>query len=547
MMKKKVLVIGLDGATLDIIKPLADNGRLPNFSRLMREGSYGVLKSTIPPVTPCAWTSFATGKDPSKHGLYDFTLYEGDPEKQTNVNRTFAKAKSLWRILTENGKRSIVIDVPFTYPPEEINGCIIAREFSPSGKNCAYPRSLYGYLKKNGFIKKAPAELNEVHRHDNARNRVDRKVISKIEAKRISAEKIAKNFRELTEGVDRNIRLCRQLMAEEEWDLFVAVFMSADHAGHSFWGDKGKVHKVYEKLDEAVGMLFRFAGPETLKLIISDHGFTSVPYAFNINEWLCSKGFLDKKIDIPYQDTRKRLRKVLKKIRDDAAERRRGRKYKFKKFKFILNTDYSKSRAYLQSFTSYGVRINLKKRDDRGIVGADEYRPMREYLIKELSRLNHPLTGKKLFEHVLKKEEVYAPGPFGTDPAPDIFLLTEGMETALDGKFDRDARVFKKTVKGYGFHHIDGILFVEGEDIKNGRISNAGITDIAPTILHILGIPIPADMDGRVLKEIFSDSSEARKKDVRHGAAATARQRREIYPDSDDEDVRAKLAALGYL
>ena len=102
---RKVFVIGLDGATLDIIKPLAKEGKLPNFAKLMKTGSYGILKSAIPPITPCAWTSFATGKHPSKHGLYDFNHMEGDPLKQKSVNRTFIRAKSIWKI--PNGKYGV--------------------------------------------------------------------------------------------------------------------------------------------------------------------------------------------------------------------------------------------------------------------------------------------------------------------------------------------------------------------------------------------------------------------------------------------------------
>src|SRR3990167_10880043 len=116
--KTRVLVIGLDGATFEIIRPMVKGGKLPNFARLMREGSFGPLKSSMPPITPCAWTNFATGKNPSKHGIYDLEFYKSDPEKGKIINRTFVMAKPLWKLLTEAGKRSVVIDVPFTYPPE---------------------------------------------------------------------------------------------------------------------------------------------------------------------------------------------------------------------------------------------------------------------------------------------------------------------------------------------------------------------------------------------------------------------------------------------
>ena len=127
---------------------------LPNFARLMKKGAFGPLKSTMPPITPCAWTSFATGKDPSKHGLYDFGLHEGDPDKKKNVNSTFIKSKPIWTLLSEAGKKSIVLDVPLTYPPEEISGMMVSRVMAPPGKNCTYPKGLYRTLRKKDFIKK---------------------------------------------------------------------------------------------------------------------------------------------------------------------------------------------------------------------------------------------------------------------------------------------------------------------------------------------------------------------------------------------------------
>src|SRR3989338_1841270 len=363
-MGNKVFVIGLDGATLEIIRPLAEKGRLPNFSRLMKEGSFGILKSTIPPITPCAWTSFATGKDPSKHGLYDFNLHEGDPENTKGVNRTFVKAKSLWKILSEAGKRSIVIDVPLTYPPEEINGYMISRVMAPQKKNCAYPKSVYRRLSEDGFIEKKEDHILEKHGIRKAgvkasAKKSPRRLNGKM-LRRLRTERIRQNFKEIIRAIDKNMALCEAFMKREQWDFFMIVFMSADHAGHSFWHDKVKMRKIYQKLDEAIGEIFRLAGPETIKFIMSDHGFTSIGDSFNINEWLYDRGLLSKKIGIPYKDSMKELKKFLRQ-KNNVAGRRRCRK--LKKFRYMLQTDYSKSKAYLQSGTSYWIQINLKRRD----------------------------------------------------------------------------------------------------------------------------------------------------------------------------------------
>ena len=159
----RVFVIGLDGATFERIEPMVREGKLPTFARLMKEVSYGPLKSTMPPITPCAWPSLATGKDPSKHGLFDFQHYEGDPQSAKRVNSSFLKAKSLWKILTEAGKRSIVIDVPITYPPYEINGIMVSRVMAPLDKNPTYPKSFFYTLRRKGFITKPERRIEDMH------------------------------------------------------------------------------------------------------------------------------------------------------------------------------------------------------------------------------------------------------------------------------------------------------------------------------------------------------------------------------------------------
>lgn len=547
----RALVIGLDGATFEIISPMVKKGKLPNFARLMREGSFGPLKSSMPPITPSAWTSFATGKDPSKHGLYDFNLHEGNPEKKKSVNRTFVKAKSLWKILTEAGKKSVVIDVPLTYPPEEISGALISRVMAPPKKNCVYPKSLYYTLRKKGFIQKAKRKVAEEHGAEDA-NREKRekekknpKKISKAGLKKLRRERTKKAFKNMEGEIDKNLKLAEWFMKKESWDFFMMVFMSADHAGHTFWRDQAKVRKIYEKLDEALGRLFELADKDTKKFIMSDHGFTSIPYSFNINEWLHRKGLLHKKLDIPSKESMKELRGLLK----IQKERNKGQKKrnKLSKFRYRIKTDYAKSQAYLQSGTSYGVRINLEGRDTTGIVKAEDYASFRDYLIAEFKKIRLPLTGKKVFSHILKKEEVYSESPLGTNPSPDIFLLTPDMKIMLEGQFTQVAKIFGKTSRGYGFHHTHGIFFAEGKDIKSLRLSSTNITDIAPTILHALGVSIPDDLDGRVLTEIFEPGSRCATREIRYHGPSTIEEKEKGYSKAEEAKIKKRLEALGYI
>ena len=569
--KKRVLVVGLDGATFEIIRPMVKAGKLPNFARLIREGSFGPLESSMPPITPAAWTSFATGKDPSKHGLYDFQLHEGDPEKKKQVNSTFVKAKALWKILTEAGKRSIVIDVPLTYPPEEINGVLISRVMAPDKKNCAYPKALYQKLIRDGFIEKSEENMAKKHGADKA-NKEEEKKPRKVSVKRRQMSKlkqIEKTFRHMLKAIDKNVELASSLMKKEDWDFFMVVFMEADHAGHGFWRYQAKVRRIYEKLDEAVGKLFELAGPDTIKFIMSDHGFTFIPYSFNINEWLYEKGLLAVKLEVPKKDSMKELKSFVKNIGNKSgAVFIKGLNKKLKpfsrnapddsalrilpKFRYAIATDYTRSKAYLQSGTSYGVRINLEGRDKTGIIRKGEYNSFRDALIRDLRKVKHPMTGGPVFSKIFKKEEVYSESPLGTDPSPDIFMLTPEMKIMMEGQFSQKrtmrTKMFRKMSPGYGFHHTHGIFFASGREIKDSPELSPKITDLAPTILHILGVPVPEDMDGRILKEIFAPGSGYTSRKVQYqGSSMIEKDKAASYSKKDETKIKKRLEALGYI
>ena len=548
-MKQRVFVIGLDGATLDIIRPLVKEGKLPNFARIMKEGSYGKLKSSIPPITPCAWTSFATGKHPSKHGLYDFNHMDGNPEKKKSVNRTFVRSKSLWRILSEAGKRSIVIDVPLTYPPEDINGILISRVMAPPGENCAYPKSVFHTLRKKGFIERPKDKENLQAQHGaNEANKEKKDIrprkMSEKQVKKMMRERKRKTFENMKKDIEKNVELAAWLMKKEDWDFFMVVFMSADHAGHTFWGDKRKVKGIYRKLDWAVGKLFQMAGEETNKFIMSDHGFTTMPYFFNVNEWLFEGGFLKKKLDFPD----KKEFKQAKTERERLNGKPKNKKGKVNKLRYNIVTDYNKTKAYLQSGTSYGIRLNLKGRDKPGIISKSEYETLRNRIIKDLKNVWHPVFKKRIFGRVLKKEDVHAENLPGTEPSPDIFLLSDNMEVMFQGHFKRKIEIFGRTSKGYGFHHIDGIFFAWGKDIKHTRLNSPRITDLTPTILHLLDVPIPEDMDGRVLRGFLDKRSAYYSKEITYqGSSQLGESEKEVYSKKEEKKIKAQLEALGYV
>src|SRR4030065_410257 len=149
----RTIVIGLDGATFDLILPWVEQGHLPSFRRLIEEGSWGELESTMPPLTGPAWSSFITGKNPGKHGIYDFMYRDPKGYRSITINATLRKGPSFWRLLGDQGKRVIVFNVPVTYPPEEVNGIMISGfPTPPKSKDFVYPPELREDLEREiGF------------------------------------------------------------------------------------------------------------------------------------------------------------------------------------------------------------------------------------------------------------------------------------------------------------------------------------------------------------------------------------------------------------
>jgi predicted AlkP superfamily phosphohydrolase/phosphomutase len=146
-MGARTFVFGIDGATFDVIKPMAERGRLPHLGRLLREGSCGPLRSTIHPITPAAWSSFATGMNPGKHGVFDFS----SPNRATYGvklnNASDRRCESVWGLLSRQSKRVTVVNVPFTYPPEAVNGVLISGFDTPGAdRSMSHPREAFDDL-----------------------------------------------------------------------------------------------------------------------------------------------------------------------------------------------------------------------------------------------------------------------------------------------------------------------------------------------------------------------------------------------------------------
>jgi len=515
-MSNKVFVIGLDGATFDIIKPLVKEGKLPTIGKLMSEEVHGNLKSTIPPATLPAWPSFMTGKNPGKHGVFDFMGRESNEYYGKIMSSKDIHGETLWRILSKFGKRSIVINVPATYPSEKINGIIISGMLTPLGRTYTYPPELEEEIK--GYVIEMDPEIYEK----------DKSIF----------------MDELYSITQKRKDTALYLMKKYEWDLFMVMFRETDIIQHILWGEKEKIFQFYQYIDKIINQLTAKIDKNTYIIIMSDHGFGELKKMVCINKWLTDLGLLSYKRK-DYSSLRYVKLNKLSGLKTDYLNKKTLFKLGFSRQRIIfwlekiglekslslipksirkriraslpetdLDIDWVRTKAYFSSFfcaETQSITINLKGCDPEGIVDPKEYENVREYIIKKLHELRDPATGEKVVDKVFRREEIYH-GPC-LDRAPDIvMLLKEGYKASGDF-LQKEVIVPKEKIEGA--HRMNGILIVIGPDIKQGEeIKNTEIIDLTPTIIHIMNIPVPKDMDGRVLKEIFKEDSKLAKREI---------------------------------
>lgn len=367
-----------------------------------------------------------------------------------------------------------------------------------------------------------------------------RKKLSPKEKRLVTKE----DFQGLLGSIDEKVRLIRYLNENYQWDFFMAVFMESDQVGHGFWRDQRKVKKVYQKLDDALGEVFSLLPEDSLKIIVSDHGFQWIRGHFFLDEWLYRKGYAKKTFE-PDEEAKKLL-KNLEKFKESFSKKP-GRH--MGKFGYQPKIDYKDSKAYLYSGISnygYGIRINLKGRESYGVVELQDYQSLRGELIAELKKIREPGTNRKIFSKVLKKEDVI--GDVAEDDAyaaSDIYFLPNNMDYAII-IFDKSNRLYKKI--NDGFHRKEGIFFALGEEFKKGfDAGKLSILDITPNILHIMGLEVPEDMDGKVRKEIFTNGSESYQRKVAFGQPSQRKAAQKRLSRREEEEIKKRLAALGYM
>lgn len=552
----KVLVIGLDGVTFDLIGPWIESGELPTLQRLVRKGASGRLRSTLPPISSSSWMSFATGVNPGKHGVVDF-VYPGTNSYQvTMVNAKSCRTRSIWNWLNDAGRRVGLLGIPTTYPPEAVDGFLVSGFLAPGpDSDWAYPPELKDELKTElGAFLLSPDERYRSSRY------------------------LDRFLDDLTTSVENRTQAALYLLRTKPWDLFTVVYWDTDMVQHETWRlldprhprhdpaeaatYREQILAFHRKVDADIGRLLEAvqAEKDLLVVVMSDHGFGPAHSFFLTNNWLASLGLLKFKRGPWTAFKRLLFRLGFTPLNTFRLVKALGlgslrKKVRFQQKAGLLNriflsfddVDWARTQAF--SIGSFGqIYINLAGARPQGIVqpGA-EYEAVKERIVQAALTLRHPQTGSRLIERVYRREEIYR-GPY-VERAPDLIVQPWGWEYMAFGHADFGSNRLVEPITGLSGHHRpDGIVILAGPGVRPGiQLENASILDLTPTILHTMGTPVPQDLDGRVLSEAFEPSSPA--------AAPVVFSQANIYRDtpaapdlSDDEmaEVQDKLRGWGY-
>jgi predicted AlkP superfamily phosphohydrolase/phosphomutase len=543
----KTVIVGLDGATWNIIEPLAGAGRLPNLAYMMREGATGSLQSTVPPVTPAAWTSVFTGKNPGKHGIYDFQELDPQTYEFRSIRTDRHHEKTLWELLTEADKRSIFMDVPFTYPPQPFNGLMLTG---------------YGTPRTPGTIFTYPADLSQRLPDELARE-------VRVALPQHGFDRSVRFIEEWSEIMAGRRRLLNHLIRTESWDLFMVVFSITDNMAHVFWTYADPAHPnfyrseaelyreaflhAYELCDQLLGELMEAAGPRTTTLVLSDHGFGSIRPRQYLFRRLLEGGYTVGERRNGGNPLRQQLLKFAVNsyarfpfLREWAKNLRPGRRDLVKKSLQKAGAlpggsglDYSQSKVIPSNF-GLQLWINDAERFAQGPVVPAQKEQLLEELVEFLKADLDPIHKRPIVAEVHRGRDIYS-GPF-MERCPDLVIEYHDSYNPWSADVQRNPHV-------EGGHTHDGVLLAYGAGVQQTKLHGSRLIDIAPTVLHLLGQEIPPDMDGQVLEAMFSaayrqvhpvrtGSKAARRDHTLHGGEYTAEQ---------DAEVREQLRQLGYL
>jgi predicted AlkP superfamily phosphohydrolase/phosphomutase len=548
--RRRVLVAGLDGATFDLIRPWAGRGTLPTLDRLMREGAWAPLRSTVPPVTPLAWSSFVTGTNPGQHGIFGFAARAPDTYDWYATSAATRQGITLWDWASCYHRQVGVVNMPMTYPPEPIPGGYMVSGLGVPDVDVRF--ALPDELQRDLLRRFDPEQLVE---------------------QPVSLYDPDSFVDYLLRTVDDNLAITNVLLDRfPDTDLLCTVFTATDRVQHFYWRQMAEgmgserqrtaIERVYRRVDGALGQLID-ALPGWDVLVMSDHGAGPYRHLVGMNQWLASQGWLrwqagsGKGEGSALGGWRRAYRRVGHALPGGIRRRLKAltpaswmAKARREMTHWSLPVVWEDTRAYSAGFGG-NIYLNLRGREPLGQVGrGSEANRLLDEIEAALRGMRDPDTGSPVVEQVHRGQELYRGAR--VDEAPDLVVSWHDGYYSMAGMSGPGAPIFQGNLTWphsravhSAEHRQHGILVAHGPQVRPGvQADEADILDLAPSILHLMGLPIPSSMEGRVLAEWLTTG---RTPTVEPAGAGKAPGPQPAYSDEEEQLVRDRLRDLGYL
>ncbi len=485
--RPKIFVVGLDCAAPELLLGMDD---LPHLRHLMSIGAYGRLESVIPPITVPAWMCMATSQDPGTLGIYGFRN-RADHSYAALATTTSAsiRALAIWDQVAREGGRSTIIGVPPSFPPRRINGTCVGCFLTPDTTTTRYTHPASAQEEIARVVADYPVDVAEF--------RTDRKAWLLDEIHRMTRAHFA---------------VVRHFVAKRDWDYFHFVEIGLDRIHHGFWQYHDPDHVAhdptspfthairdyYRTLDRELGELLALLDPDTIVLVVSDHGAQRLDGGFAINQWLIDEGLL-----------------VLARPPTGVTP--------FAK----LDVDWAKTRAWSEGGYYARVFLNVRGREPSGPIAPEDYEPFRRELADRLERIRLP-SGAAMGNRAHRPEDLYRTV---NGIAPDLIAILGGLYWRSIGSVGHGALFVQENDSGPdGCNHAQhGAFVLAGASLAaRGELEGIRLIDIAPTLLDLAGYDVPDAMQGRSF-------------------ARDAPRREDGLTQSEERVIEDRLSGLGYI
>jgi len=419
--KSKTFVLGIDGVPYSFLMNKFGEGKLPHLSKLVKDHGAKRMNSVYPTVSSVAWTSYMTGENPAEHNIFGFVDRIPHPFSITIPTARDRKGISLWKHLSDQGRRVIVINVPLTYPPEEVNGILVGCFLCTDIDKSSYPPDFSNYLKSRDYIIDVDAWL--------------------------ARQSPRKFMDELHGAMEKRFEIAFELMEAEKWDFFQLHIMETDRLFHFFFRDvenegsfSPDIQTFFSRLDDHIGQLSDRLTKHDRLLILSDHGFCGIKAEVQLNKWLEEQGLLSIEPGME---------------------------------KDLVNYDKS-STCY--SLLPGRIYINLEGREEKGSVAKEDYQKTCQDIRERLLNFIHPASGKKIIDRVFFREEIYQ-GPYIESSADLIVHPKDGYD--LKGRLEAREIFDHSALNGMHTYHD---AFICGKNIDISPVEN--IQDVYSVVMR---------------------------------------------------------------